>query len=471
MKISVALLTFLVTLNTFASSERAWDLLRSSKGKKTLYPQIAKELIEDGLYFSAVPFIKEYLIQRNVVKNKELDLVIEKIVSQVGIKQFEVLPTKVLMKSNAPMMKYILAKKYFRLRKYTKALEEIKNAVPAVHPSKPFALFLEASILNIKKQYKTAISVYNQCITVSNQRISSENDSIRLYQYKITKDYCIVGISRAEFGAQKYDLAHNTYLDLPKSSPVWPEILFEEAWTSFYQRDYNRTLGKLVTYKAPVFTHIFNPENDVLVALTYLELCLWTDVKMSVDKFYKDYQAGFNDVVRYLKKHKKDYKYYFLVGQTAKEGRISENKLLNSMLKAITRDPSFKEAYQSLYRGRKELSKIKSITNDRWRNILGNNLKDSLLLQRNIVGAYVRKGLYIFKNLMDKSFEDMSYIKLEVLSQLRNQVLNIPSSYTRARGNLVNIKPNDKQYFWNFVGEFWADELGDYVFSLKSECK
>ena len=28
-----------------------------------------------------------------------------------------------------------------------------------------------------------------------------------------------------------------------------------------------------------------------------------------------------------------------------------------------------------------------------------------------------------------------------------------------------------KQYFWNFNGEFWADELGDHVFSLKSECK
>ena len=26
-------------------------------------------------------------------------------------------------------------------------------------------------------------------------------------------------------------------------------------------------------------------------------------------------------------------------------------------------------------------------------------------------------------------------------------------------------------YLWTFNGEFWADELGDYVFSLKSECK
>jgi hypothetical protein len=41
----------------------------------------------------------------------------------------------------------------------------------------------------------------------------------------------------------------------------------------------------------------------------------------------------------------------------------------------------------------------------------------------------------------------------------------------RARGDVAYLRRTDKQYFWTFNGEFWADELGDYVFSLKSECK
>ena len=40
----------------------------------------------------------------------------------------------------------------------------------------------------------------------------------------------------------------------------------------------------------------------------------------------------------------------------------------------------------------------------------------------------------------------------------------------RSRGDIKYIQRNEKQYFWNFNGEFWADELGDYVFALKSEC-
>jgi len=38
------------------------------------------------------------------------------------------------------------------------------------------------------------------------------------------------------------------------------------------------------------------------------------------------------------------------------------------------------------------------------------------------------------------------------------------------RGDVKYIERNDKQYFWTFNGEFWADELGDYVFALRSEC-
>ena len=33
-----------------------------------------------------------------------------------------------------------------------------------------------------------------------------------------------------------------------------------------------------------------------------------------------------------------------------------------------------------------------------------------------------------------------------------------------------DVPRRDYQYFWSFNGEFWNDELGDYVFGLESEC-
>jgi hypothetical protein len=35
----------------------------------------------------------------------------------------------------------------------------------------------------------------------------------------------------------------------------------------------------------------------------------------------------------------------------------------------------------------------------------------------------------------------------------------------------LKVNRKDYQYLWNFNGEFWIDELGDYVFALESNCK
>ena len=111
--------------------------------------------------------------------------------------------------------------------------------------------------------------------------------------------------------------------------------------------------------------------------------------------------------------------------------------------------------------------------NDALKNALNENLRESLSLQRNLIGSYIRGQLQLNAAQVVRSFEDMSYIKLEVLSKKKTELygditLRDPNA---KRGDVAHIRRTDKQYFWTFNGEFWADELGDYVFSLKSECK
>jgi hypothetical protein len=65
----------------------------------------------------------------------------------------------------------------------------------------------------------------------------------------------------------------------------------------------------------------------------------------------------------------------------------------------------------------------------------------------------------------------MSYIKLEILALRKERLYQVESESKKSkRGDIKYIQRNDKQYFWTFNGEFWADELGDYVFALRSEC-
>ena len=472
MKKSYVLL-FLLTIGMNAEASISGARKVYNPGNKLRYVQVASELIEDKMYFSAIPFVKEYLTSTAKVNESALDRVLDEIITQVGVKQFEVLPAQILEKSNAPTVRYILAKKAFRLKQYDQTLRYLKRRVEDWHPVKPFALLLEASTYAVTKEEMKASATFRECIDVADTQIKKIEDKDRLRQLRITRDYCVVGISRVEFASAKYEQANLSYLDLPKSSYIWPEILFEEAWNSFYLKDYNRTLGKLVTYKAPVFDYTFNPEIDVLKALTYMELCLWDDSKKVVEQFYSDYEKDHLTYKKFINSLGKDYRLYYLLVKDRTEGKFRDNNILGTALAQIGRDPAYLELYSSFNNARDEIEKIKNLPNDALKAALNENLRESLSLQRNLIGSYIRGQLQLYSAQITRSFEDMSYISLEVLSKRKTELYDDVSlrATGRARGNIAHLRRTDKQYFWTFNGEFWADELGDYVFSLKSECK
>ncbi|MBL6990028.1 MAG: hypothetical protein ISR65_09630 [Bacteriovoracaceae bacterium] len=434
------------------------------------YPQIAAKLIKDKLHFSAVPLIKEYLSSNRATNYAAIDHLIEQVITTVGVKQFEILPERILSRSKAPTIRYILAKKYFRLGKYSKALRELNRTIPRNHSVKPFALLLEGSISSIKKNYGNAISAFKECITASNQVIGNTKSEVKIKQLEINRDYCILGVPRTEFALGNYDKANFSYLDLPKSSYIWPEILFEEAWNSFYMKNYNRTLGKLVTYKAPIFTHIFNPEIDVLMAMAYLKLCLWSDSKAIIDSFYAKYQKANVQLGKFIKRSGRDYKYYYLLGKAKTDGRSRGSSLLNQILSAIVRDATYLDLTDALKIGRQEANRVGKLEHSSIKVEIIRGLRESLSTQKKLIGLYVLKELKNYKYQLDKVFEGLSYIKLEILAQKKSVLYKLPEALNRGRGDIANLQRTSKQYFWAFNGEFWADELGDYVFSLKPEC-
>lgn len=458
-------------MNAQASVQAAWKVYQS--GDKNRYPQMVSELIKEKMYFSSIPFIKEYLATTSKVNDAAVDKVVDQLITEVGVKQFELLPVNILEKSSAPSIRYILARKAFRQGKYDLALKYLSRPIEDWNPVKPFALLLEGSIYSVSKKEEQATRVFKDCVDTAEDHIRKEKNPDRIRQLKISRDYCVVGIPRSQFAIRKFNEAYSSYLDLEKASYIWPEILFEEAWNSFYLKDYNRTLGKLVTYKAPVFSYIFNPEIEVLKALSYMEMCLWEDSKNTVESFYNKYEKESESYKKYIDSLGKDYKQYYSLVKEHSEGKLRNNAILNTALASVARDPAYLELYSSFNSGRDEIERMKAIGNERMRAVLNENLKEALSTQRNLIGSYVRGQLQLYAAQIVKAFEDMSYIKLEVLSKRKTELyedLSL-SKGGRARGDIAHLKRTDKQYFWTFNGEFWADELGDYVFSLKSECK
>lgn len=423
------------------------------------------ELVKDGYVFSALPWMKEYLTTDSRVLDRRVDSALSRIINRAGTKQFETLPLRFLKRSKSDNIRFIIAKKYLRDGDNQKALTFLEN-ISSDHVIYPFALNMQATVLSIIKDSAKSVAVFDKCVDISKSRLSNDPSNVKL---KLNRDYCIIGKARANFADQKFDKSDLQYLDIPKSSRVWPEILVEEAWNSYYQKNYNRTLGKLVSYKAPVFDHIFNPELEVLNALSYMKLCLYADAKKVSDDFYSKNLNQTRKLRLYLNRHKSNPGHFFNAMVRFERKADSELELLTDMLRGIERDEVYVDLKRQMVAAANEYNRLKKSKNSRFKRAIISNIQEYLTAQKKIIGAYIKGRLISNYAMMYRAFEGMSYIKLEVLAQKKAKLYSFDENQ-RERGDIKYIERNEKQYFWDFNGEFWADELGDYVFALKSEC-
>lgn len=430
--------------------------------------KIIISLVKNGYYYSAIPLMKEYLVMNQRSLDSQLDSSLEKIIDHAGVKPFETLPENVLNNSKSSNILYILAKRKFLNGDHEEAYR-IANRISNESSIYPYSSHLKGAALTLEAKYEEAFFEYTTCIKSSLREKGRAQDVTRIEQLKINADSCKAGIARNSYAQKKYDKADLQFLDIEKDSMVWPEILFEEAWNSYYQKNYNRSLGKLVTYKAPIFDFIFNPEIDVLRSLTYLKLCLYEDAKKEVDSFYRNFLDPATKLRNYILSKGKNYLFFYQLVTTFEDSKMADDFLMSHLLQSLTKDGAYTEMKSGLLESILEFKKVKAMRNSKFKSLLISDLKEVIGMYRKLIGSYTRNHLVKGYADLFRAFKSMSYIKLEVLAQ-KKEALYRDNGQNRTRGDIKYIQRNDKQYFWNFNGEFWADELGDYVFALGSEC-
>jgi len=465
----IILLLALTSTSAFASFETVERNYNKRSMSQANYRSAIIELVDAGYYFSVVPWMKDFLVKNNRALDSELESAFEKILNVTGVKTFESLPDKILRRSKSGNIHYILARRLFSRGQNNDALQELKK-ISAAHSSYPFVANMKGTIHSILGNHKEALTQYADCVRISEKEASRDKMQIQEAQLLINRDYCLAGIARVQFAMGDYRKAELNYLDISKESYIWPEILFEEAWTSYYIKNYNRTLGKLVSYKAPVFDFIFKPEVEVLRALTYMKMCLYEDAKKTADGFYDELLNPAKALRRFIISRGKDYRYYYNLMADHEGLKPAPLPIIDSILKSVKKDAAYMEMKNSLGQALAEHAELQKRGRSRLSSQLTRNLQTVLDEYRNTLGAYVRSGLVAKYAELYSAFQGMSYIKLEALAQRKERLYKSDTLPGKKRGDVKYIDRNDKQYFWNFNGEFWADELGDYVFALRSEC-
>lgn len=415
-----------------------------------------------GLNYSLMPIAKE-ILARNPENVSGLDNAMEEVILSVGSRNFQGFSVEQLSKHRFNVVHYIIGRKYFQQGKWDQAELSFKKVSSS---SRFYAMALQAmaTLAVQNKQEEKAQILFNKCSELATKQ-AAKYDGLVAKQYNFVSYQCVIGKARVIYGMKKLKEAELSYMSLSKKSYLWPTILVEESWNSYQQKAYNRSLGKVSTYKAPQLRYAYRPEVDVVRAMSYLEMCLYEDATQTVNSFYKLYEPLAKYLEGTLTRYTKDTVYYYNLAKTG----VNQEGPYDDFIKGTLKDPDTYLLNENLTNSYIEAKTIQSKFRGKSRDILESTIVDYQESQRMMLGRLIRTKFKKFSVDVREALQDMSYIKLEILGR-KKSALYQGKEIAGKRGDVEYLKKTRAQYFWNFRNEFWADELGDYVFALASEC-
>lgn len=333
----------------------------------------------------------------------------------------------------------------------------------------PAAAQLRGTAHAILGQPQQAVEWFRNCERSAGRLRGGDSDDL--------EHRCLAGRARSLYQMGRHDDAEEVYDDIPKKSFVWTDILFEQAWNSYAKGDYNRALGKLVTYRSPHLKFVFNPETDVLRAQSFLALCLYDDANKTINDFNETYQAVGRRLKEELQRNSSNYGHLFAMGKDAYRSKLHGGDMMRRALNRSVRGPHFAAMLRMESAAMNEAARLRAAMGDRggYPDFLAKVAGWRVKTVRLLGGIFVRNSMVDLYGELLANLDKMSFIKSEMLSQMKGRVerrnqLTADEDGKMKRGS-SGFDRKDYQYYWGFNGEFWNDELGDYVFALESECR
>ena len=173
-----------------------------------------------------------------------------------------------------------------------------------------------------------------------------------------------------------------------------------------------------------------------------------------------------------LLKHKKSQTFFLKLLFTPVEKTEKANPFIRNLVTQVKKQVKFSVDVVNYKKIQNELKYVKKMKPGSLKKQLIKDLKTEISWRAKHLNHLLKVSMFTFLNKIHQFSFEMFSIKLEIYARQRNLIYKNKRliSY-RTRGSDENVNREDHQQFYDFRGEFWADELGDYSFGLKSNCK
>ena len=225
----------------------------------------------------------------------------------------------------------------------------------------------------------------------------------------------------------------------------------------------------------PFFSDEFIPEAGILEAVIFYFNCNYDKTREAVTNFQITYEPIKDDIKVRLDETSDDAAFYESLTALEKAGAGSAR--LNKIVSAAFQDKTLKRLNAYIKQLDKEISLI-TRSKSTWAK---SKLADSIVRQTQTVrkrmgieaGRRARGQLERVYEELVRLIRDSRKIMIEVATSERGIIANrmAGSQGTAKRKRKGPLYATDDEHiYWPFNGEYWRDELGYYLYTIKSEC-
>lgn len=330
--------------------------------------------------------------------------------------------------------------------------------------------YYEGVINHERSKYKSAVKAFREVYDAQNQ----PSDNKEQEEYAALKDLSLINIARIYYELQRFDEANNYYSQVNRESDYWAQSLFERAWTNFWLSRLNNTLGLLLTVRSPYYQTLdYNPEGELLRALTFYYLCNYDDANRLLLRFEGKYKPMREELKSFLAEYDTDegrkladaaYEAYFEKdhGDSQLSRQLLYRSLQNRDLNSIVDHLDLMDDEIGL------IDEQKSV----WRDSVGAHVKK--VIEKDRQRYKTRAGLALIKELKSQNrklgswLSQSQIIRFEIVDAERKVLekkARDPVIGADEEGDKTDFAVSKDFIYWPFNGEFWDDELGYYEYA------
>jgi tetratricopeptide (TPR) repeat protein len=293
-----------------------------------------------------------------------------------------------------------------------------------------------------------------------------------------------LALARSFYQKQDWESAIKFYKMIPRDSVYWSDSLFELSWAQLRAARFRSVIGTLQTLHSPFYEEEYMPETLIVRGIVYLYICKFDELEKTLKLFETLYGQWASKMSNFYRGNKNDLRALGLELMKADEIRKGIRKSTDifipyPIMRSILKEGDIQRALKYQKKIQEELKKVESdpvlskgVFLNYARRVLSKRLSINQTAIANMVKDHLENRIKDWRELE----EQVSFLRYELINGKKELLKQKIAGKTLPTTEIDSDRGRDFYVesgyeYWPVDSEVWLDELGNYHYLGRQECR